>query len=111
MYGAHKNAIHWTRIYAQRAKHAFRVVDGVAVYSEAFADWTFFFVDVDAVYRAGDSTFVAANANRQIKAVEATVARLHFKRNFWVFVDFSKSTSVIRLHHRQQRDVHALKYR
>ena len=111
MNGAHKDAIHWTRIHAERAKHAFRVVDCIAVYSEAFADWTFLFVDIDAVNRAGNRTFVAANTSCQVKAVKATVPRLHFKWNLWVFVDFSKRPSVVRLHHRQQSDVHALKYR
>jgi len=111
MHGTHKNAIHWTWIYAKRAKHTLSVVDGEAVYTEAFTDGTFFFVDIDAVNRTGDRAFVAADASREVEAVKTTVARLHFQRNLWVFVDFSKRASVVRLHHRQQRDVHTLKYR
>jgi len=111
MYGTHKNAIHWTWIYTKRAKHALSVVDGETIDTEAFTDWTFFFVDIDAVNRTGGRAFVAADASREIEAVKATIARLHFQRNLWVFVDFSKRPSIVRLHHRQQRDVHALKYR
>lgn len=108
MIGPHEDTVNRTRIDAQRTEHALGVVNRKAIDSEAFSDRAFFFVDINAVYRTGNCTLLTANACGQVKSMETAIARLHLQRHFRILVDLGKSAAVVRLEHRQERDVHPL---
>src|SRR5205823_526118 len=73
---AHEDAIDRAGIDAQGAEHALGVVDLEAVDAEALAYGVLDLVDVNAIDRAGAGTLVAADAGRQVEAMEAAIARL-----------------------------------
>ena len=62
--GAHEDAVDWTRLDAQRTKHALGIIDGEAGYLEAFTVFHPLFADVDAIDRASFRALIAGDARR-----------------------------------------------
>src|SRR5205807_8818499 len=108
---AHVDAIDRAGIDAQRAEHALAVVDLEAVDPEALADGVLDLVDVNAIDRAGAGALVAADARRQVEAVEAAVARLDRHRQLGVLVALGEGLAAVGLQEVPERDVHALRDR
>src|SRR5262249_2433292 len=105
---AHEDAIDRTGIDAQRTEHALGVIDLETVYSETLAHRVLDLIDVDAVYRAGTGALIAADAGRQIEAMEPAIARLHRHRQLRVFKMLREGLALVGLQEIPESDVHSL---
>src|SRR5207302_937504 len=65
-------------------------------------------VDVDAIDRARAGALVAADAGRQVEAMEAPIARPDRDRQLRVLEELGKRFASVRLEEVPQGDVHAL---
>jgi hypothetical protein len=107
---AHKNTIDRARLDAQRAKHAFRVIDRKGRDLEALATRHALFADVDAVDRARLRALIAGDARRQIVAVETTIAGRDRNGQLRVFEVLGKRQPlrIVRFEPIPQRNSHTL---
>src|SRR5581483_1226602 len=105
---AHEDTVHRARIDAQRTKHALGVIDLEAVDAEALAHRVLDLLDVDAIDRARPGAFIAADARRQVEAVEAPVARLHRHRQLGIFKMLGERLALVRLQQVPQGDPQSL---
>ena len=109
----HKNAVNWTWLDTQGAKHALGVVNGVSSDFETSATFGTFFINVDAIDRTCFRTLVACNASRQIKPMKATIAICDRNGKFGVFEVLSKRLPfrIISSKPTTQRDIKSVGHR
>ena len=67
---AHKDAVDRTRLDAQRAKHALRIVDREVRDLKAFASFHALLADLDEIDRTGLRALLAGDAGRQVVAMK-----------------------------------------
>src|SRR5262249_7456022 len=104
----HENAVHWTRIDAQRAEHALGVIDLETVDAKAFADGVLDFLDVDAVDRAGAGALVTADAGGQIEAMKPAIAGLHRYGQVGIFEMLGERLALVGLQEVPEGNPHSL---
>lgn len=81
----HEDAIYWTRLNTQSAKHALRIVDRVSRNFEALPTFDPLLANVDAIDRAGFGTLITRDTGRQIKSMKAAITRGDRNRLLRVF--------------------------
>jgi len=89
----HENAIHRAWLNAQRAKHAFRVINRETRDLESLPLFYSFFANVDAVDRARLRALIACDTSCQVVTVKTTISGRDRDGLFRVFKLVGKSLS------------------